>query len=51
MSILNEAKSDVPVLELCRMHHVSSVEFYQWRRKYGGSDVTLISEIKHFMYY
>jgi putative transposase len=47
VSILKQAENGVPVSELCRTHGMSSAAFYQWRSKYGGTDASLISEMKH----
>ena len=47
VSIFKEAKSGVPVSELCQTYGMSSAAFYQWRSKYGGIDASLISEMNH----
>ena len=46
MAILKQAESGVPVSDLCREHGMSSASFYKWRSKYGGMDVSMISEMK-----
>jgi putative transposase len=46
MNILNEAQKGVPVAQVCRTHGVSNATFYSWRSKYGGMDVSMISELK-----
>ncbi len=46
MGILKQAESGVPVSELCREHGMSSASFYKWRSKFGGMDVSMISEMK-----
>ena len=46
MGILRQAESGVPVSELCREHGMSSASFYKWRSKYGGMDVSMVSEMK-----
>ena len=46
MGILKQAESGVPVSELCREHGMSSASFYKWRAKYGGMDVSLVSQMK-----
>lgn len=46
MSILKQASSGVPVPEVCREHGISSATFYNWRSKYGGMDVSMISRMK-----
>jgi putative transposase len=44
--ILKEAENGVPVPELCREYGMSSAAFYQWRSKYGGMDVSMMSRLK-----
>lgn len=46
MGILKQAKSGVPVSELCREHGMSSASFYKWRAKYGGMDASMVSQMK-----
>lgn len=46
MAILRQAEGGVPVAELCREHGISSAGFYKWRSKYGGMDVSMISQMK-----
>ena len=46
MGILKQAKSGVPVSELCREHGMSSVSFYKWRVKFGGMDASMVSQMK-----
>jgi len=46
MGILRQAKSGVPVSELCREHGMSSASFYKWRSRYGGMDASMVSEMK-----
>ena len=46
MGILKQAESGVPVSELCREHGMSNASFYKWRAKFGGMDVSMISELK-----
>ena len=38
--ILKEGESGVPTKELCRKHGVSDATFYNWRKKYGGMEVS-----------
>lgn len=40
IGILKAADSGVPVTELCRKHAVSDATIYNWRKKYGGMDVS-----------
>ena len=46
MGILKQAESGVPISELCREHGMSNVSFYKWRAKYGGMDVSMMSQLK-----
>ncbi len=46
ISILNQAQAGTPVPELCREHGISTATFYNWRSKYGGMDVSLMSKLK-----
>ena len=46
MGILKQAESGVPISELCREHGMSSASFYKWRAKYGGMDVSMMSQLK-----
>ena len=46
MGILKQADGGAPVAELCRELGMSSASFYKWRSKYGGMDVSMISQMK-----
>ena len=46
MGILKQAESGVPISELCREHGMSNAGFYKWRAKYGGMDVSMMSQLK-----
>ena len=46
MGILKQAKSGVPVADLCREHGMSSASFYKWRAKFGGMDASMMAEMK-----
>lgn len=46
MGILKQAESGVPISELCREHGMSNASFYKWRAKYGGMDVSMVSQLK-----
>ena len=46
LAILRQAEGGMPVSELCREHGMSNASFYKWRSKYGGMDVSLISQMK-----
>jgi putative transposase len=46
MAVLRQAEGGVPVPELCREHGISSASYYKWRAKYGGMDVSMMSQMK-----
>ena len=46
IGILKQAEAGAPVPELCREHGISSATFYKWRSKFGGMDVSLMSQLK-----
>jgi putative transposase len=46
LAILRQAEGGVPVSGLCREHGMSNASFYKWRSKYGGMDVSMISQMK-----
>ncbi len=46
ISILKEAEAGVPPIELCRRHGISDATFYNWRKKYGGMDVSDAKRLK-----
>ena len=46
MGILKQAESGVPISKLCREHGMSNASFYKWRAKYGGMDVSMMSQLK-----
>lgn len=46
MAVLRQAENGVAVPELCREHGISTASFYKWRAKYGGMDVSMISQMK-----
>ncbi len=46
ISILKLAENGVPITEICRSNGISSATFYKWRAKYGGMDVSVLSEVK-----
>jgi putative transposase len=46
MSVLNQAKAGMSVVELCGAHAISNARFYKWRAKYGGMDASMIAETK-----
>ena len=46
MGILKQAESGVPISELCREHGMSNASFYKWCAKYGGMDVSMMTQLK-----
>lgn len=46
LGILKQAEAGTPVPKLCREHGMSSATFYQWRRKFGGMDASMMSRLK-----
>ena len=46
IAILKQAQRGVPISELCREHGMSNASFYKWRAKYGGMDVSMMSQLK-----
>lgn len=46
VNILKLAENGMPVTEVCRNNGVSSATFYKWRAKYGGMDVSMLSQVK-----
>jgi hypothetical protein len=42
IGILKEAEAE-PVKTVCARHNVSQGTYYQWKNKYGGMEVALIS--------
>ena len=40
ISILKEADAGVPAAELCRKYGMSDATFYNWRKRYGGMEVS-----------
>jgi putative transposase len=46
IAILKEAEAGVSPCELCRRHGISDATFYNWRKKYGGMDVSDAKRLK-----
>ena len=46
INILKLAENGMPITEVCRSHGISSATFYKWRAKYGGMDVSMLSQVK-----
>jgi len=46
VTILKESEAGTPTNELVRRHGISSATFYNWRRKYGGLEVSEARRLK-----
>lgn len=46
IAALKQAECGAPVPDLCRQHGISSAAFYKWRSKFGGMDVSMMSQLK-----
>ncbi len=46
INILKLAENGIPITEVCRINGISSATFYKWRAKYGGMDVSVLSQVK-----
>lgn len=46
IGILKQAQAGMKVVDLCRMHGISDVTFYNWRTKYGGMEVSDAKRLK-----
>ena len=46
VAILKEAEAGTPATELARRHGVSQNTIYNWRRKYGGLEVSDAKRLK-----
>lgn len=47
IAALKEAESGLPTPEVCRKHGISDATFYNWRRKYGGMEVSDARRLRH----
>jgi len=45
-AILKESEAGMPTGELVRRHGISSQTFYNWRKKYGGLEVSEAKRLK-----
>lgn len=45
-SILKQAESGVPVVDICREHSIGNATFYKWRAKFGGMDASMMKRLK-----
>ena len=46
IAILKENEAGVSPSELCRRHGISDATFYNWRKKYGGLEVSEAKRLK-----
>ena len=46
IGILKEAEAGLSPSELCRKHGISDATFYNWRKKYGGLEVSEAKRLK-----
>lgn len=46
IGILKQAEAGMKIVDLCRMHGISDVTFYAWRKKYGGMEVSDAKRLK-----
>jgi len=46
VAILKESEAGTPTAELVRRHGISRNTFYNWRKKYGGLDVSEAKRLK-----
>ena len=46
MGILKHAECVLLISELFREHGMSSASFYKWRRKFGGMDTSMVSQMR-----
>ena len=46
LAILKQNENGVAVPDLCREHGMSSAQFYKWRAKFGGMDVSDARKLK-----
>ncbi len=40
IGILKQGEARVKTAELCREHGISAAEFYGWKQKFGGMDIS-----------
>lgn len=46
ITLLNEAETGVPVVDICRKYQVSAATFYKLKSKYAGMSVSALKRLK-----
>ena len=46
IGVLKEHQAGLSAAELCRRHGISDATFYNWRSKYGGTEVSEARRLK-----
>ena len=46
MAMLKQNEDGAAVADISREHSVSQAQFYKWRSKYGGMDVSMVKRLK-----
>lgn len=46
VAILKESEAGTPTADLVRRHGISQATFYNWRKKYGGLEVSEAKRLK-----
>jgi putative transposase len=46
VSVLKAVVAVIKVEDLCRKNGISSATYYNWKKKYGGMDVSEIKQLK-----
>ena len=47
IGILRSHEKGVTVLEICHKHGIAEQNFYRWKSKYGGMEVSDAKKLKH----
>ena len=46
INILNQAKSGVPVDDICREHGIGKSTYYKWKSKYSGIEASELKRMR-----
>lgn len=46
VGILKEADAGLPVKEICRKYGIADQTYYNWKKKYGGLDVSDVRRMR-----